>query len=81
MDKEQSKKLIVAHMSSGRPIMTQAVKEALQYNLNEIEELGKTIEKLEHQNKALMNRCKVFTRSELCIFCGMRDKCLEGETE
>lgn len=77
MDREQSKKLIIAHISSGRPIMTQAVKEALQYNLKEVEELGKTVEELEYHNKALMNRCKVFTRGQMCTFCGMRDKCFE----
>lgn len=81
MDRERSKKLIIAHISSGRPIMTQAVKEALQYNLKEIEELSKTVEEIEHQNKALRNRCKVFTLGEMCIFCGMRDKCLEEKKE
>lgn len=41
MDNEQSKKLILAHINSKTPIMTQAVKEALQYSLKEVEELGK----------------------------------------
>lgn len=81
MTRAQSKKLIVAHINSRTPIMTQAVKEALQFNVREIEELEKTIEELEHQNKALMNRCRVLTRGELCIFCAMHDKCFEGETE
>lgn len=74
MNREQSKKLILTHLNSRTPIMTQAVKEALQYNLEQVE-------KLEHQNKALMNRCKVFTQGQMCIFCGMRNECIENEKE
>lgn len=55
------KKLIIAHISNGTPIMPQI----LQYNLKEVKELGKTIEELEHQNKVFIDRCK----GQMCDKC------------
>lgn len=38
---------------------------------NIIDELNEKVEKLEHEKRALANRCYVLTHGITCIFCGI----------
>lgn len=71
---------IKSHLASGK--MTDAVKQAIKNMLHENEKLKRENQKLQTEKRQMFNRCKVFSMQSgggLCLFCGFRAECMEGE--
>lgn len=71
---------IKSHLACGK--MTDAVKQALKNCLHENEKLKIENQKLQTEKQQMFNRCKVFSLQSgggLCLFCGFKAECMEGE--
>ena len=77
---EKELQLIKNHLACGK--MTDAVKGAIKSCLHENEKLKIENKKLQTEKRQMFNRCKVFSMQSgggLCLFCGFRAECMEGE--
>lgn len=82
MDEKEVDRLIKNHVLYSRP--TAAVKEALNFREIEVKELREEVQRLKKLNRQLMNRCRIYSKGMVCIFCGCKAECLgnsgmEGE--
>ncbi len=77
---EKELQYIENHLASGK--MTYAVKNAIKNCLHENEKLKIENQELQKVKRQMLNRCKVMAMhsgSALCLFCGFKAECLEGE--
>ena len=75
MGNEEARKYIKAHLASGK--MTAAVKESIQYILDENERLESELYESKKISRALMNRCRGLGGLSMCCFCGFYDDCID----
>ena len=75
MGNEEARKYIKAHLASGK--MAAAVKESIQYILDENERLESELDESKKISRSLMNRCRALNGLLPCCFCEFQDGCMK----